>query len=51
MSAPELRQAASRRFATASALFFVLHESQHGVDGYAMYRIKKDWKRIFAFEK
>src|SRR5439155_24628670 len=28
----------------ASALFFALHESAHGIDGYAMYRIKPEWK-------
>jgi predicted acetyltransferase len=28
----------------ASALFFVLHESSHGIDGYAMYRVKRgEW--------
>jgi predicted acetyltransferase len=28
----------------ASPLFFVLHESTQGVDGYAMYRVKREWK-------
>jgi predicted acetyltransferase len=27
----------------ASALFFALHESAAGIDGYVMYRVKRDW--------
>jgi len=31
----------------ASPLFFALHETTEGIDGYVMYRVKRDWQDAF----